>query len=74
MPRRGAHSSRGTKLCFTYFPPEGAIVDSDDTVACEGETLCDGIPHFKAGVWQVERCPDTGRLHYQVWLKLSLQL
>lgn len=69
------------RYCFTYYPEEDLLYETDDGgVYAEGATLlsaleqwkdAEGKPILVAGVWQVERCPKNGRLHYQGYFKFT---
>jgi hypothetical protein len=58
--------------CFTWFPPGGIPDDPSDAaaIAAAGER----VPQLGDGVryvcWQIERCPDTGRVHLQGYAEL----
>lgn len=54
--------------CFTWFLPEGDDIESinSDFKACFSK-----VDKVRYVVWQLERCPDTQKLHYQGYCELS---
>lgn len=41
------------------------------TIHCERLEAPEGVDHLRYMVWQKERCPETGRIHQQVYIELS---
>lgn len=58
---------KGRNFCFTYHLPE-------DPQGDRGLLDPDTWEHCTFVVYQLEMCPDTGRLHYQGYLELSQQV
>lgn len=63
MSSSSSNQTRSRRWCFTLFFGEGEQLESVEK--CQ-EVL--GGPSIDHGVFQVERCPDSGRLHLQGYL------
>lgn len=58
--------------CFTLFHGSGNDSDRDQiTLASDGLTLESFGPDVRYIIYQKEKCPDTGRLHYQGYIELT---
>lgn len=55
------------RWCFTYFAP------SEDELSCFDSFIrkLRGSSYYKAGCWQVEEAPETGKIHLQGYVELT---
>lgn len=47
--------------CFTWYPNENLDGEEAEPDVIDPSEW----PHIRYAIWQLEQCPDTGRIHYQ---------
>lgn len=70
-PNTGGNGVKGSHWAITYFPPEDGdfsewLRNFEDRVKNDWSNR--GIKYVR---WQQERCPDTGKLHLQMYVNSS---